>query len=56
MTDLVLFDNFIITDSEKVLEDWTTKTYDIKKRAIDKDSVSSNSHLQQERAFTFSNG
>jgi hypothetical protein len=41
MTDLILVDNFIITDNEKVLQDWTRQTYDLKKRAIDKDAVSS---------------
>ena len=40
MTDLVLFDNFLITDDEELLEEWTSQTYDKKKKAIDRDSVS----------------
>ncbi|CAG7830867.1 unnamed protein product [Allacma fusca] len=38
MTEGILFDNFIITDDEQILEDWTSQTYDKKKRAIDRDS------------------
>lgn len=38
MTDNVLFDNFIITDDEGILEEWTSQTYDKKKRSIDRDS------------------
>jgi len=40
MTDNVLFDNFIITDDEEVLKDWTEQTFELKRRAIDKDAVS----------------
>ena len=40
MTDLILFDNFIITDNEKALLDWTAHTYGLKKTLLDKDSVS----------------
>lgn len=42
MTDLILFDNFIITDNENVLQDWNSKTYDLKKRIMEKDSVKFN--------------
>lgn len=38
MTDQVLFDNFIITDDEALLEEWTSQTYEKKKIAIDRDS------------------
>jgi len=40
MTDQILFDNFIVTDNENVLQDWNSKTFDLKKRIMDKDSVS----------------
>ena len=40
MTDLVLFDNFIITDDEELLEEWTSQTFEKKRKAIDRDSVS----------------
>lgn len=40
MSSSILFDNILITDSLAVADDYASKTYDLKKRKIDADSVS----------------
>lgn len=41
MTDQVLFDNFIISNDQSVVDDWTSKTWELKRRVLEKDNVSS---------------
>lgn len=38
MTDNVLFDNFIVSDKEAVVAEWTEATYGLKMRALERDS------------------
>jgi len=38
MSDLVLFDNFIVSDQESVVNDFTENTYVLKTRALERDS------------------
>lgn len=40
MSPSILFDNILITDSISVAEDYAAKSYDLKKRKIDEESVS----------------
>lgn len=36
----ILFDNIIITSDEDAADEWASKTYDLKRKQIDKESVS----------------
>lgn len=36
----ILFDNIIITSDEDAADEWAAKTYDLKRKQIDKESVS----------------
>jgi calnexin len=38
---MILFDNFIITDDQAVADTWAAETFDLKRRKLDKDGVSS---------------
>ncbi|OXA53227.1 calnexin [Folsomia candida] len=38
MTDQVLFDNFIISNDQSVVDDWTSKTWELKRRVLEKDN------------------
>lgn len=40
MSAEILFDNIIITSDEDAADDWAAKTYDIKRKQIDRESVS----------------
>lgn len=39
MSDQVLFDNFIISNDQAVVDDWTSKTWELKRRVLEKDNV-----------------
>jgi hypothetical protein len=41
MSNMILFDNIIVTDDEAVAETWATETFSLKRRKLDKDGVSS---------------
>jgi hypothetical protein len=45
MSDNVLFDNFIISDEDSVVDDWTSKTWELKRRIYDRDNVSFAQHF-----------
>lgn len=36
----ILFDNIVITSDEDAADEWAAKTYDLKRKQIDKESVS----------------
>lgn len=40
MSSDILFDNFLITDEIDVAHDWTSQTYNLKRKQIDKEAVS----------------
>lgn len=40
MSSDILFDNFVITDTEELANAWAAQTYDLKRKQIDKDAVS----------------
>jgi calnexin len=40
MSNMILFDNFIITDDQNVADTWAAETFDLKRRKLDKDGVS----------------
>jgi calnexin len=40
MSNMILFDNIIITDDETVADSWAAETFDLKRRKLDKDGVS----------------
>lgn len=40
MSENILFDNLIIADDEAVVRDWAAQTYDVKRKQIDKQAVS----------------
>lgn len=40
MSTDILFDNIIITSDEDAADEWASKTYDLKRKQIDKESVS----------------
>lgn len=46
MSSDILFDNLIITDDLDVASDYAAKTFDLKRRYIDKESVSSHLKLK----------
>ena len=39
MSNMILFDNIIITDDESVADAWAAETFDLKKKKLDKDGV-----------------
>jgi len=41
MSNEILFDNIIITDNEDHAFEWATQTYDLKRKHLDKQAVSS---------------
>jgi len=43
MSNMILFDNIIITDEETVADNWAAETFDLKRRKLDKDGVSGTS-------------
>jgi len=43
MSNMILFDNIIITDDETVADNWAAETFDLKRRKLDKDGVSGTS-------------
>jgi calnexin len=43
MSNMILFDNFIITDDQTVADTWASETFDLKRRKLDKDGVSTGS-------------
>lgn len=51
MSSDILFDNLIITDDLDVASDYAAKTFDLKRRYIDKESVSS--HLKWKNVFIY---
>lgn len=51
MSSDILFDNLIITDDLDVASDYAAKTFDLKRRYIDKESVSS--HLKLKTVFNY---
>jgi hypothetical protein len=40
MSNMILFDNFIITDDPAVADTWAAETFALKRRKLDKDGVS----------------
>lgn len=40
MSSDILFDNIVVTDDESHAADWAEKTYDLKRRHLDKQAVS----------------
>lgn len=40
MSSDILFDNLIITDDEDVARDWAAQTFDLKRKLIDREAVS----------------
>lgn len=40
MSGDILFDNLVISDDESVVRDWAAQTYDLKRKQIDRQSVS----------------
>jgi len=45
MSNMILFDNIIITDDETVADNWAAETFDLKRRKLDKDGESLFSRL-----------
>lgn len=40
MSSDILFDNLIITDDEDAARDWAAQTFDLKRKLIDREAVS----------------
>jgi len=45
MSNMILFDNIIITDDKTVADNWAAETFDLKRRKLDKDGESLFSRL-----------
>jgi hypothetical protein len=43
MSNMILFDNIIITDDQSVADAWAAETFDLKRRKLDKEGVSGTS-------------